>query len=103
MKYIKTYEQLDKNVAYSIGDIVVCIDPDFYEVGSKFKVEKIYTYNDNDMFLGNKIELDHITYSQLSKDCYVNVKNLEDNYTFGCLWSTKFISEFQYNAIKFNI
>ena len=40
MKYLKKFENLN-DIAYSVGDIVVCVAQEFDTVGSKYKVKRI--------------------------------------------------------------
>lgn len=104
MKYLKTFEELD-DIAFSVGDIVVCISGKkvrsaFAEVGTKFKVLRIYTYIGDTM---KKKDFNHLRESQHTKDFFVEVKNLENNNNSDGIWSDRFVSETKYNEMKYNL
>ena len=110
MKYIKTFEELD-DIAFSVGDIVVCIFNPIAPVGTKFKVERIHTYKGDNM---TEINLNHITESQHTKEYFVEVRVLDGssrrykkykkyNTKPVSFWSTRFVSEMKYNEMKYNL
>lgn len=101
MKYLKSYEQLEE-IAYSVGDIVVCIDRKFAEIGTKFIVKNIFTYIDYGD-LDTKIQLTKLYNHELNKYHFVTVKNLDRNNQYNGIWSNKFVSELKYDIMKFNI
>ena len=100
MKYIKQFENSqDDNIAFSVGDIVVCVHNNFPTVGTKLIAESIFIYSEN----MTQITLKHITESQHDQDHFVTVKNMEGNNTHNSIWSTRFVSEMKYNEMKYNI
>jgi hypothetical protein len=98
MKYIKKFEYLQDDIAFSVGDIVVCIYKPFAEIGTKFRIEKISTVNNMKI-----INLNHLKESQHNKNYFVTVKNMEGNNTHSNIWSHRFVSETKYNEMKYNL
>ncbi len=103
MKYIKTFEELD-DIAFSVGDIVVCIFDKFAKVGTKFKVERIFYYN-NDNIAGydSQIEMNSLPESQHNNSRFVNLLNLDDYKSYSNIWSDRVVSESRYNEMKYNL
>ena len=102
MKYIKTFEDLqDDEIAFSVGDIVVCIYGQIAEVGTRFKVERIFTHKGENM---TEINLNHITESQHTKEYFVEVKVSNGTSVKPVsFWSTRFVSVMKYNEMKYNL
>jgi len=107
MKYIKKFEDLQYDIAFSVGDIVVCIYKQFAEIGTKFKVERIFWYNNDNIpgleHVGSQIELKSLPESKHDKNHFVTVKNLEGNNTHNSIWSNRFVSESKYEIMKYNL
>jgi len=103
MKYINTFENL-MDVAYSVGDIVVCVADAFDKVGSKYKVNRIYTGGVSSFHPSSPISnLDYVTRFNLGKDILVEVEELATGSIYKNIWSNRFISETEYNLRKYNI
>ena len=102
MKYIKTFEQ-NEEIAFSVGNIVVCIFSKLVDVGTKFKIEEIYTYKEGDNFDMTPINFNELKESQHTSKFFVTVRNLENNNKSEGIWSTRFVSELKYETMKFNI
>jgi len=101
MKYIKKFEQND-DIAFSVGDIVMSIQPQFAKIGTKFKVQNIFYYN-NLGNLGSKVYIDTLPESKHNKEHFVDLLNLEDSKIYSGIWSTRVMTELKYNIGKYNL
>lgn len=103
MKHIKSFEQLqDEDIAFSVGDTVFSIYPQFAEVGTEFKVERIFFYNnDKDPRFGSQIDMTHLPESKHNKNHFVSLR--KDNNIYANIWSNRVGSKLKYNAMKYNI
>lgn len=103
MKHIKSFEQLqDEDIAFSVGDTVCSVYPNFAEVGTEFKVERIFCYNnDNNPIIGSQIDMTYLPESKHDRAHFVSLR--KDNNLYANIWSNRVVSELKYNASKYNI
>ena len=103
MKYIKKFEQND-DIAFSVGDIVMSIHPQFAKIGTKFKVQNIFYYNHNNFGnFGSKVYIETLPESKHNKEHFVDLLSLEDSKIYSGIWSTRFMTELKYNTGKYNL
>jgi hypothetical protein len=119
MKYIKTYENIytpkegDYEIAYSVDDIVIRIshsnaeiEEDVNEIGEKYIVKEIYTY-DADTIKGldkNRIRVKSITYEQIeSNEYYTIAQNIKTKTNSPSNRAARFVNEYNWTTIKYNL
>jgi len=103
MKYIKTFENIkDEDVAFSVGDTVYSIYKPFAEIGTEFKVERIFYYNNNNIYgLGFQIDITSLPESKHDQNHFVSLR--KDNNLYSNIWSNRVVSELKYNTMKYNL
>jgi hypothetical protein len=93
MRYIKTYEERDE-IEFCVGDTIYCVDEKWDKLGTKFVVNEIFTYENQDF---KKKFFKCIKKSQLNCQHYLNIKSFDHSNFHHGIYASRFMNEKNYN------